>query len=109
LGELRRVLANLKQQRNLEKNNKEIVISSNIKLGEQSYDSSKNGNWRAGISFVMPFGQSQSQKNKTSKLLTKIKQQQLRIEQRTQALNQQALSFDSAFGSILVNFYILIV
>ncbi|CAC9970551.1 hypothetical protein [uncultured Gammaproteobacteria bacterium] len=92
LGELRRVLANLKQQRNLEKNNKEIVISSNIKLGEQSYDSSKNGNWRAGISFVMPFGQSQSQKNKTSKLLTKIKQQQLRIEQRTQALNQQALS-----------------
>lgn len=92
LGELRRVLANLKQQRNLEKNNKEIVISSNIKLGEQSYDSSKNGNWRAGISFIMPFGQSQSQKNKTSKLLTKIKQQQLRIEQRTQALNQQALS-----------------
>ncbi len=92
LGELRRVLANLKQQRNLEKNNKEIVISSNIKLGEQSYDSSKNGNWRTGISFVMPFGQSQSQKNKTSKLLTKIKQQQLRIEQRTQALNQQALS-----------------
>ena len=92
LGELRRVLANLKQQRNLEKNNKEIVISSNIKLGEQSYDSSKNGNWRAVISFIMPFGQSQSQKNKTSKLLTKIKQQQLRIEQRTQALNQQALS-----------------
>ncbi len=92
LGELRRVLANLKQQRNLEKNNKEIVISSNIKLGEQSYDSSKNGNWRTGISFIMPFGQSQSQKNKTSKLLTKIKQQQLRIEQRTQALNQQALS-----------------
>jgi hypothetical protein len=28
LGELKRMLANLKQQRNLEKNNKEIVISS---------------------------------------------------------------------------------
>jgi hypothetical protein len=26
-----------------------IVISSNIKLGEQSYDSSNNGNWRAGF------------------------------------------------------------
>jgi hypothetical protein len=37
------MLANLKQQRNLEKNNKEIVISSNIRLGGQSYDSSKNG------------------------------------------------------------------
>jgi predicted Rdx family selenoprotein len=32
LNELKRVLASLKQQRYLEKNNKEIVISSNIKL-----------------------------------------------------------------------------
>ena len=92
LGELKRMLANLKQQRNLEKNNKEIVISSNIRLGGQSYDSSKNGNWRAGFNFVMPFGQSRHQKKKTSELLVKIKQQQLRIEQRAQALNQQALS-----------------
>ena len=92
LGELKRMLANLKQQRNLEKNNKEIVISSNIRLGGQSYDSSKNGNWRAGFNFVMPFGQSRRQKKKTSELLVKIKQQQLRIEQRAQELNQQALS-----------------
>ena len=92
LNELKRVLASLKQQRYLEKNNKEIVISSNIKLGEQSYDSSNNGNWRAGFNFVMPFGQSQRQKKKNSELLAKIKQQQLRIEQRAQALNQQALS-----------------
>jgi hypothetical protein len=40
----------------------------------------------------MPFGQSRRQKKKTSELLVKIKQQQLRIEQRAQALNQQALS-----------------
>ena len=92
LGELKRMLTNLKQQRNLEKNNKGIVISSNIRLGKQAYDSSKNGNWRAGLNFVMPFGQSQSQKKKTSELLVKIKQQQLFIEQRTQELNQQALS-----------------
>jgi hypothetical protein len=90
LNELKRVLASLKQQRYLEKNNKEIVISSNIKLGEQSYDSSNNGNWRAGFNFVMPFGQSQRQKKKNSELLAKIKQQQLHIEQRAQALNQHA-------------------
>lgn len=91
LGELRRVLANLKQQRHLEKNNNEIIISSNIRLGKQTYDSSKNGNWRAGLNFIMPFGQSQKQKKRTSKLLANIKQQQLLIEQRSQDLNQQAL------------------
>jgi hypothetical protein len=92
LGELKRMLANLKQQRNLEKNNNEIVISSNIRLGEQAYDSNKNGNWRAGLNLIMPFGQSQSQKKKTSELLAKIKQQQLFIGQRAQELNQQALA-----------------
>jgi hypothetical protein len=36
-------------------NNKEIVISSNIKLGEQSYDRSNNGNWRAGFNSLCYF------------------------------------------------------
>ncbi len=92
LGELKRLLADLKRQKNLELDNHGIVISSNIRLGDQSYDSPKNGHWRAGLNLAMPFGQSQSQKKKTAQLVAQIKQQELLIEQRAQDLNQQALS-----------------
>lgn len=92
LIELKRVLADLKQQKNLEVNNQEMTISSTIRLGKQAYDSSKNGNWRAGLNFTMPFGQSDSQKKKTAKILAKIQQQQLRIDKHSQDLNQRALT-----------------
>lgn len=92
LIELRRVLADLKQQRNFEVSNQEVIISSTIRLGEQTYDSSKNGSWRTGLNFTMPFGQSYSQKKKTAEILAKIQQQQLRIDQHAQDLNQQSLT-----------------
>jgi hypothetical protein len=48
----------------------------------------------------MPFGQSQRQKKKNSELLAKIKQQQLRIEQRAQALNHR---FNQIIRSIFIS------
>lgn len=92
LGELKRELVNLKQQINRERDNKEIVISSNARLGEQAYQRDKNGKWRVGLNFVMPIGQSYNQKRKIAELLLKIKQKKLSIDQLNQSLNQQALS-----------------
>ncbi len=92
LDELERELVSLKQQINSEKNNKEIVISSNARLGEQAYQRDKNGKWRVGLNFVMPLGQSYSQKRKITELSLKIKQKKLSIDQLKQNLNQRALS-----------------
>ena len=92
LQDMKRTLLNLKQQSSKESNNSEIIVSSNIRLGEQAYQRDKNGKWRVGLNLVMPIGQSYKQKRKISELYLKIKQQQLSIKQFSQSLNQEALS-----------------
>ena len=92
LNELSLELANLKQVLNQEKNNHEILVVSNARLGEQAYQREKNGNWRVGLNLTMPLGDSSTQKKKIAQLLLKIKQKQLSIEQLKHTLNQEALA-----------------
>lgn len=91
LGNMQRILVDLKQQVVNEKNNNEILLSSSIRLGEQGYQRDKNGQWRISLNFVMPLGRSYAQERNISELLLKVEQQQLSIEGFSQELNQKAL------------------
>lgn len=90
---MERVLASLKKQRQNELDNREILISSNARLGEQGYQRDKNGKWRLGLNLSMPLGQSDKQKRKVAELALSIKKQQLAIEQFKEQINQQALEY----------------
>lgn len=93
LLDMERVLASLKKQRQDELDNREILISSNARLGEQGYQRDKNGKWRLGLNLSMPLGQSDKQKRKVAELALNIKKQQLAIEQFREKINQQALAY----------------
>ena len=92
LKELNQELKQLKQTLSQEKNNHEILLVSNARLGEQAYQREKNGNWRVGLNLTMPLGDSSAQKKKIAQLLVKIKQKKLSIEQYKHVLNQEALA-----------------
>lgn len=82
-----------------EKNNYQITIKANARLGEQSYFREKNGNWRAGINLTMPLFNT-NKLNNIDKLKVKIKKQELDIQQFKQNLLQQLSTLWNNFKTL---------
>ena len=93
LKQLQQSLLTIKTQISQEKDNLDIVLSSNVRLGEQAYQREKNGHWRVGLNLSMPFGVDAKKSSKMSKLQLDIEQLQLDIKQHQQSIETNALDY----------------
>ena len=95
---LRLEIANLERKKQQQQQAWDFSIEGFARLGEQTYNKDKNGNYRAGLIFSVPFGDDARQQNiKTLDIL--IQQKQTELEQQNQSLAQTVLDLFLKFQS----------
>lgn len=97
---LRLEIANLKRKKQQQKDAWEFTIDGFVRLGEQTYQQDKNGNYRAGLVLNLPFGDDKREQDlKALEIL--IQKKQAELNQQDERLSQTVLDLFLKFQSVL--------
>ncbi len=90
LKALRLEMTSLQRKKQQQENTWEFNVGGFARLGEQSYQTDKNGNYRVGLTLNVPFGDNKrEQAIKALEIL--IQQKQIELAQQNERLNQSVL------------------
>lgn len=91
LNILKQEIANLTTKKQYYTQSSELKLDTYLRLGEQSYNKDKEGNYRAGIVLNIPFGDSQDEQQ-IEALAILIAQKKIELKQQQETLSSESLN-----------------